>query len=244
MKKPARPLIDFRRIVLKVSGESLAANGEKGVSADEVLRLAEQVKSVHERGTQVAVVVGGGNLVRGTQFASSPQSRVAADHMGMLATAINGLALQDALEQKAVPSRVLSAFSIGTLCEPFAARRCVSHLEKGRVAILVGGTGSPFFTTDTTAALRASEIGAGVFLKATKVDGVYSGDPLNDRTARRFEHVSYMDVIQKRLKVMDLTAITLCMEQRLPIIVFDLWQAKSLARVVAGEALGTLVSDA
>ena len=232
----------YSRIVLKLSGEAL--QGELGFSIDpHVLEdLAAQIKEIKELGVQVTIVVGGGNIFRGlTTSASTGMERATADYMGMLATAINGLALQDALERIGVPTRVQSAIEIAKIAEPYIRRRAIRHLEKGRVVIFIGGTGSPFFTTDTTAALRAMEIGAEVVLKATNVDGVYDDDPALNRQAKKFTSLSFMDVLKKGLKVVDATAVSLCMSGNLPIIVFNLHRAGNIKRAVCGERVGTRV---
>ena len=233
----------YKRIVLKLSGEALQGKLGFGIDAKVLDALARQVKEIRELGVQVTIVVGGGNIFRGLKTSSTTgMERATADYMGMLATAINGLALQDALERAGVPTRVQSAIEIAKVAEPYIRRRAIRHLEKGRVVIFVGGIGSPFFTTDTTAALRAMEIGADVVLKATNVDGVYTADPQVDRSAKKYARVSFTDVLKRRLQVMDATAISLCRENSLPIIVFNLHQPGNILRAVRGEAIGTLVS--
>jgi uridylate kinase len=231
----------YRRVLLKLSGEALV--GERGLSIDPdvVARIAQEIKDVRELGVEIAIVIGGGNLFRGLSASARGMDRVTADYMGMLATVINALALQDQLERFDVPTRVLSAIKIEELAEPFIRRRAVRHLEKGRVVIFASGTGNPFFTTDTAAALRAVEIDSEAILKGTKVDGVYDSDPLQNPNAKRYEHLTYMDVVKQRLKVMDTTAVTLCMENNLPIIVFNLKVPGNLRRVVLGENVGTKV---
>ena len=204
--------------------------------------IASQLKEVKDMGIELAVVIGGGNIFRGLQAASRGMDRSTADYMGMLATVINGMALQDALERKGAFTRVQTAIAMEALAEPYIRRRAMRHLEKGRIVILAGGTGNPYFTTDTTAALRAIELGAEVILKATKVDGIYSADPLKDKSAKRFDKLRYMDVLKKGLKVMDATAISLCMDNDLPIIVFDLMKHGNIRRVVTGQCIGTVVS--
>jgi uridylate kinase len=206
-----------------------------------VRSMAEEIAKVHARGVEIAVVIGGGNIVRGMEASAHGLDRVAGDYMGMLATVINSLALRDALEQLDIETRVQSAIAMQQVAEPFIPRRAIRHLEKGRVVILAAGTGNPFFTTDTTAALRAAEIGADVLLKATKVDGIYTADPLRDPTATRLRHLSYMEVLNRGLTVMDNTALTLCMDNGTPIIVFDLLAEGSIDRVVLGEDIGTRV---
>jgi len=231
----------FKRIVLKVSGEALEGQREYGLDADIISSVARQIKQVANLGVEVAVVVGGGNIFRGLSAASRGMGRAAADYMGMLATVINGLALQDALEKMGVFTRVQTAIAMQELAEPYIRRRAVRHLEKGRVVIFVAGTGSPYFSTDTTAALRANEIGAQVILKATKVDGVYSADPKKDKNAKKFKQLEYIEVLKRGLKVMDATAISLCMDNNLPIIVFNLTRAGNIKRIVLGEKIGTIV---
>lgn len=212
-----------------------------GIDTDVLKVLASEIKEIHESGVQIAVVMGGGNIFRGIKGATQGMDRASADYMGMLATVLNCLALQDALEHEGVHTRVQSAIEMQELAEPYIRRRAVRHLEKERVVIFGGGTGNPYFTTDTAAALRAMEVGSEVVLKATQVDGIYDADPKKVKTAKRFDGLTYLDVLQKGLKVMDSTAISLCMDNQLPIIVFDLGQKGALKRVVAGEAVGTLV---
>ena len=232
----------YKRIVLKLSGEALQGKLGFGIDPQVLDDLARQVKEVRELGVQVTVVVGGGNIFRGLQTSSvTGMERATADYMGMLATAINGLALQDALERIGVPTRVQTAIEIAKVAEPYIRRRAIRHLEKGRVVIFVGGIGSPFFTTDTTAALRAMEIGADVVLKATNVDGVYTADPAVNRRAKKFTTLRFLDVLKKGLKVMDATAVSLCMESRVPIIVFNLHRPGNIKRAVCGEPVGTRV---
>ena len=232
----------YRRIVLKLSGEALQGKLGFGIDPKVLDDLARQIKEIRELGVQVTVVVGGGNIFRGLSTASATgMERATADYMGMLATAINGLALQDALERAGVPTRVQTAIEIAKVAEPYIRRRAIRHLEKGRVVIFVGGIGNPFFTTDTTAALRAMEIGADVVLKATNVDGVYTDDPATNRKARKFATLSFFDVLKKGLKVMDATAVSLCMSSNVPIIVFNLHRPGNIKRVVCGELVGTRV---
>jgi uridylate kinase len=236
MQKP------FHRILLKLSGEALGGTaGGQGIDSAAVQLVARQIVRVAQSGVQVAVVVGGGNILRGGTFSQQSGQRATADYMGMLATVINGLALCDALEAQGLPTRVMTAIEIRQVAEPFLRRVAISHLEKGRAVILAAGTGNPFFTTDTAAALRAAELSCEVLLKATKVDGVYSADPKRDPKAKRFEELSYMDVLKDGLRIMDGTAITLCMENRLPVVVFNLFEEGNLERVVRGEALGTRI---
>jgi len=231
----------YQRILLKISGEALAGNSGFGIDTDVLKVTAEEIKSVKQKGIEIGVVVGGGNIFRGIKGATTGMDRASADYMGMLATVLNCLALQDALEQVGVHTRVLSAIEMRELAEPYIRRKAVRHLEKDRVVIFGAGTGNPYFTTDTTAALRGMEIGAEVVLKATKVDGVYDKDPLKHKDAKRFSEIGYLDVLQKGLKVMDSTAISLCMENDLPIVVFDLKRPGALMKVAEGEAVGTLV---
>jgi uridylate kinase len=232
----------YKRILVKLSGEALMGQQGLGIDPAVVSTMADEIRVVREHGVQVGVVVGGGNIFRGLSASARGMDRVTADYMGMLATVINALALQDYLERKGVPTRVLTAIKMEAVAEPFIRRRAIRHLEKGRVVIFAAGTGSPFFTTDTTAALRAVEIDAEVILKATKVDGVYDADPMKHQDATMFDAISYMDVVRKGLKVMDATAVTLCMDNKLPIIVFNLNKPGNLLRVVLGEKVGTKVS--
>ncbi len=231
----------FRRVLLKLSGEALGGTREHGVDYGVVRHIAGQVKGVHEQGVQVAVVVGGGNIVRGAEFAEHGFDRATADYMGMLGTVINALALQDALEGMDVYARTMTAIQMPQVAEPYIRRRAVRHLEKGRVVILAAGTGNPYFTTDTTAALRAVELEADVILKATKVDGVYTADPFKDPSATKLEKLDYLEVLNRGIEVMDNTALTLCMDNGVPIIVFDLLKEGNIERVVQGEEIGTLV---
>ena len=231
----------YRRIVLKISGEALMGRRTYGVDPEFTTFIARQVREVHELGVQVAVVVGGGNIFRGLAASAKGMERATADYIGMLATVMNGLALQDALEKHGVATRVLSAIAMNEVAEPYIRRRAVRHLEKGRVVILAAGTGNPYFTTDTAAALRAVEIGAEVLLKATKVDGVYDDDPLTNPSAKRHERLSYTHVINERLGVIDSTAVTLCMENDLPIVVFDLNEPGNIRAASLGEDVGTII---
>ncbi|MDE3068451.1 MAG: UMP kinase [Verrucomicrobiota bacterium] len=232
----------FSRLLLKLSGEALGDANGMGISADAVRHMAGQISEVRDLGVQVVVVVGGGNIFRGLSGSERGIERATGDYMGMLATIINALALQDALEKVGCPTRVQSAIAMSQVAEPFIRRRAVRHLEKGRVVIFGGGTGNPFFSTDTTAALRANEIGAEVILKATKVDGVYDSDPKKNSGAKRFAKISYLEALQRRLQVMDSTAFSLCMDNKMPIIVFDFSKPHNLRRVVLGENVGTLVA--
>jgi uridylate kinase len=232
----------YKRVLLKLSGEALMGDQKFGLSADVVARLADEIRDVHRLGVEIAVVLGGGNIIRGVSAAAQGIDRVAADHMGLLATVINGLALQDALEKRGVTNRLMSAVEIRQIAEPFIRRRAMRHLEKGRVVLFVGGTGNPFFTTDSAAALRANEIRAEVLLKASKVDGVYDADPDLVREAKLLKSLSYRDALERGLQVMDAAAIALCMENGIPIKVFSLRTHGNIQRVVLGEDLGSLVS--
>ena len=232
----------FRRILLKLSGEALLGSRGFGVDAEVVHRIAQEVHDVHQLGVQVAIVVGGGNFIRGVAASAQGLDRVVADHMGMLATVINALALQDALEKRGSPTRVVTAIEMREVAEPFIRRRAIRHIEKGRVVVLAGGTGNPYFSTDTAAALRAMELRAEVILKATKVDGVYDADPKKVPGAKMFAQITYTDVLLRGLAVMDTTAISMCMDNSLPIIVFNLNVPGNLGRVVLGEKIGSLVA--
>ena len=231
-----------QRILLKLSGEALLGQEDYGIDPNIIHRIAVEIREVTRLGIEVAVVIGGGNIFRGAGLARSGIDRVTGDHMGMLATVMNSLALQDALERVGAVARVMSAISVHDVCEDYIRRRAVRHLEKGRVVICAGGTGNPFFTTDTAAALRAIEINADLLLKATKVDGVYSADPVRNPDAKRFEKVGYDHVIESKLGVMDANAIVLCRDQHMPIRVFNVFEEGNLVRIVKGEAIGTLVS--
>jgi uridylate kinase len=232
----------FKRILLKLSGEALAAGQGFGVDPTRVHEIAAEIQDVHSLGVQIAIVIGGGNFFRGVAEQAREMDRVTADHMGMLATMINALALQDALEKCGVYSRVMSAIEMHEVAEPFIRRRAIRHLEKERVVIFGAGTGSPYFSTDTAASLRAMEIKAEVILKATKVDGIYDADPVVVKDAKMFDQISYMEVLKKGLKVMDATAISLCKDNNLPIIIFNLNHHGNIRRVVTGEKIGSLVS--
>jgi len=232
-----------KRVLRKLSGEALLGEKTFGIDRNFADYLAQEIGDVHALGLEIAIVVGGGNIFRGVSDNASGMDRVSADHMGMLATVINALALQDALERASVFTRVLSAIEMREVCEPFIRRRAIRHMEKGRVAIFAAGTGNPYFSTDTAAALRAMEIKAEIILKATKVDGIYDSDPLKNPDARRFDRLTYLEVLQKGLKVMDTTAISLCMDNHLPIIVYDLKRKGNLRRIVQGESIGTLVKE-
>ncbi|MEL6190463.1 MAG: UMP kinase [Bacteroidota bacterium] len=232
----------YKRVLLKLSGEALVGEKDFGIDADTLSRYAEQIRELWELGVQIAIVVGGGNIFRGLQGATLGMGRAHGDYMGMLATVINGMALQDALEQKGVRCRLQSAIPMEKICEPYIRRKAVRHLEKGRVVIFGAGTGNPFFTTDTAASLRAIEIEAEVVLKGTRVDGVYTADPEKDANAQKFDQISFADVLTERLNVMDMTAFTLCQENQLPIIIFNINQPENLKRIILGETVGTLVS--
>jgi uridylate kinase len=235
----------YKRIVLKLSGEALQGSKSHGIDQSVLISIARQIKEIKDLQVDVAIVLGGGNIFRGQENIASQgldMNRSVADYMGMLATVINGLALQGALERLGVPTRVMTAIEIQRVAEPYIRRRAIRHLEKGRVVIFVAGTGNPYFTTDTAAALRAMEIGAGAILKATKVDGVYSADPVKVKNAKKFARLKYIDVLKKGLKVMDATAISLCMDNKLPIVVFNLNKTGNIRRVVSGEKIGTVVN--
>jgi uridylate kinase len=231
----------YKRILLKLSGEALMGDQQYGVDPKVVSRIAEDVQDIQRLGVETAIVIGGGNIFRGLAASARGMDRATADYMGMLATVINGLALQDALEQQGVLTRVVTAIEMRAVAEPFIRRRAIRHLEKGRVVIFAAGTGNPYFTTDTAAALRAMEIKADVILKGTKVDGIYTADPMLDKTATKYDSISYLQVLERQLRVMDATAISLCMDNRLPIVVFNMREAGSIRRVVMGEPVGTTV---
>ncbi|MBT8181641.1 MAG: UMP kinase [Eudoraea sp.] len=231
----------YKRILLKLSGEALMGNKQYGIDAARLAEYAQEIKEVVDMGVEVAIVIGGGNIFRGLAGASNGMDRVQADHMGMLATVINGLALQSALELNGVQTRLQSAIKINEVAEPFIRRRAMRHLEKGRVVIFGGGTGNPYFTTDSAAVLRAIEVEADVILKGTRVDGIYTSDPEKDKTATKFETISFNDVLTKGLKVMDTTAFTLSQENNLPIVVFDMNKKGNLLKIVSGENIGTVV---
>src|SRR5690349_22991382 len=231
----------FKRVLLKLSGEALAANQGFGIDTDRIHEIAAELADVHSLGVQIAIVVGGGNFFRGVAEQAKDMDRVSADHMGMLATVINALALQDALEKQGVYTRVQTAIEMNQVAEPFIRRRAIRHLEKGRVVIFAGGTGNPYFSTDTAASLRAMEIKAEAILKATKVDGISDADPMLVKDATMFQHITYLDIIARGLKVMDTTAISLCKDNNLPIVIFNLNRAGNIRRVVTGEKIGSLV---
>jgi uridylate kinase len=234
--------MQYKRILLKLSGEALMGKRQYGIDPDRLKEYADEIKQIIDKGVQVAIVIGGGNIFRGVAGASRGMERVQADNMGMLATVINGLALQSALENEGVPTRLQSAININEVAEPFIRRKAIRHLEKNRVVIFGGGTGNPYFTTDSAAVLRAIEINADVILKGTRVDGIYSSDPEKNIDATKFDHISFDDVLKKGLKVMDTTAFTLSQENELPIIVFDMNTKGNLMKVVSGEKIGTKVN--
>ncbi len=233
--------VKYRRILLKLSGEALAGDQGYGISPDVIIGIASEIREVVAMGVEVALVIGGGNIFRGLAASSKGMDRASADYMGMLATVMNSLAMQDALEKQDVVTRVQSAIDMQQIAEPYIRRRAVRHLEKGRVVIFSAGTGNPYFTTDTAASLRAMEIGAEVILKATKVDGIYSADPAKDKNAVKLNDLTYLEVLQKGLQVMDATATSLCMDNNLPMIIFDLTQRGNIMKVVCGESIGTIV---
>ena len=235
------PAPAYRRVLLKLSGEALMGEQQYGIDPHVASQIAREVGDIQQLGVQMAIVIGGGNIFRGIAASTKGMDRAQADYMGMLGTVINALALQDALEQIGVVTRVLTAIEMRSVAEPFIRRRAVRHIEKGRVVIFAAGTGNPYFTTDTAAALRAMEMKAEVILKATKVDGIYSADPMTDPTATRFDQITYLAVLEKQLKVMDATAISLCMDNKLPILVFNLMVSGNIKRIVMGEKIGTLV---
>ena len=234
--------MQYKRILLKLSGEALMGNRQYGIDPDRLAEYAQDIKTIIDKGVEVAIVIGGGNIFRGVAGASRGMDRVQGDHMGMLATVINGLALQSALEDAHVPTRLQTAIKINEVAEPFIRRKAMRHLEKGRVVIFGGGTGNPYFTTDSAAVLRAIEIEADVILKGTRVDGIYTADPEKDKEATKFDYITFDDVLKKGLKVMDTTAFTLSQENKLPIIVFDMNTPGNLLKVVSGETIGTKVN--
>ncbi len=233
----------YKRVLLKISGEALMGEGSFGISPDMIRHVAREIKTVHERDIQLALVIGAGNIFRGVAGASRGMDRTAADNMGMLATVINSLAVQDALENEGIPTRVMSAISMRSVCEPYIRRRALRHLEKGRVVIFAAGTGNPYFTTDTAAVLRALEAEADVIMKATRVNGVYDLDPEKHPEAKRFETLTYSQVLQKNLRVMDASGISLAREEKLPILVFNMKVAGNIVKAVAGDDIGTLITE-
>jgi len=238
------PNLKYRRVLLKISGEALMGDRDYGLDPAVVARIGAEIKSVHALGVEVCAVIGGGNIFRGVQGAAAGMERASADYMGMLATVINSLAMQNELERQGIPTRVQSAISMQSICEPYIRRRAIRHLEKGRVVIFGAGTGNPFFTTDTAAALRASEMGCNALLKATKVDGVYDADPYRVPDAKRFERLSYHDVLARDLQVMDAAAVSLARENHIPILVFSIFESGGFADVVQGKGRFTIVEDA
>jgi len=237
MKNP-----QYKRILLKISGEILAGEDNYGINPRMIQEIAQEIQEIKDMGVEVAIVIGGGNIFRGVAASSKGMDRASADYMGMLATVLNALALQDALEKIGVQTRVQTAIEMREVAEPYIRRKAIRHLEKNRVVIFGAGTGNPYFTTDTTASLRAMEIGAEVILKATKVDGVYDRDPLKDPGAKKYEELTYLDVLKKQIKVMDATAISLCMEHHLPVVVFNIGGRGNMQRIILGEKAGTLIS--
>lgn len=242
MLNRSKETMKYKRILLKLSGEALMGNRQYGIDPDRLAEYANDIRTITEHGVEVAIVIGGGNIFRGVAGASNGMDRVQGDHMGMLATVINGLALQSALENAGVPTRLQTAIQINEVAEPFIRRKAMRHLEKGRVVIFGGGTGNPYFTTDSAAVLRAIEIEADVILKGTRVDGIYTSDPEKNEDAVKFDHITFEDVLRKGLKVMDTTAFTLSQENELPIIVFDMNKKGNLLKVVSGEKIGTKVN--
>ena len=234
---------NFRRVLLKISGEALMGQGQYGLDLPTVERIAGEIKEAKAIGTEVCAVIGGGNIFRGLQAAASGMDRASGDYMGMLATVMNAIAMQNALERTGVDTRVLSAIPMTTVCEPYIRRRAIRHMEKGRVVIFAAGTGNPFFTTDTAAALRAAEMGVNALMKGTQVDGVYTADPKKDKTAQRFEKLSYMDVLQRDLKVMDAAAVSLARESGIPIVVFNIHERMNFVRVLQGKGPCTVISN-
>lgn len=234
--------MSYKRVLLKLSGEALAGDKGYGIEPSVLGRLAQEISEVHKKGIEIGLVIGGGNIFRGISASVQGMDRVSADYMGMLATVINSLAIQDALEREGVMTRVMSAIAMNQICEPFITRRAKRHLEKGRVVVFASGTGNPYFSTDTAAALRAKEIGAEVILKATKVDGVYDKDPVKYPDAVMYKHLNYMDVLEKKIAVMDATAVSLCMGEKLPIRVFNITVDGNIPRVILGEDVGTSVT--
>jgi len=243
MRTSSSPTPKYRRVMLKLSGESLLGSRDHGISPETCDAIAKEIKEVKDLGIELAIVIGGGNIFRGVAGSKRGLERATGDFMGMLATVINALALQDSLERAGAPTRVQSAIEMRAVAEPFIRRRAVRHMEKGRVVIFAAGTGNPFFSTDTAAALRASEINADVLLKATKVDGVYTADPVKDPKAKRYDRLTYMDALKNRLNVMDASAFSLCMDNRIPIIVFDFFKPGNIKRVICGASIGTVVSE-
>lgn len=233
----------YKRVLLKLSGEALQGPGQFGISSDVIEYVSEEIKTIYSLGVETAIVIGGGNIFRGVSTSSKGMDRSTADYMGMLATVINALALQDFLEKKGLSTRVQTALEIKQVAEPFIKRRAIRHLEKGRIVIFASGTGNPFFTTDTAATLRALQMGADIIMKATKVDGIYDKDPVKNKDASKFAELTYMEILKKGLKVMDATSISLCMEGNIPIVVFDLFEKGNIEKVIRGEKVGTIVKS-
>jgi len=231
----------YKRVLLKLSGEALQGPGQFGINSEVIEYVSEEIKSIYSLGVETAIVIGGGNIFRGVSTSSTGMDRSTADYMGMLATVINALALQDFLERKGLPTRIQTALEIKQVAEPFIKRRAIRHLEKGRIVIFASGTGNPFFTTDTAATLRALQMGADIIMKATKVDGIYDKDPVKNKDASKFAELTYMEILKKGLKIMDATSISLCMEGNIPIVVFDLFAKGSIEKVIRGEKVGTIV---
>lgn len=231
----------YKRVLLKLSGEALQGPGQFGINSEVIEYVSEEIKSIYSLGVETAIVIGGGNIFRGVSSSSKGMDRSTADYMGMLATVINALALQDFLERKGLPTRIQTALEIKQVAEPFIKRRAIRHLEKGRIVIFASGTGNPFFTTDTAATLRALQMGADIIMKATKVDGIYDEDPVKNKDASKFSELTYMEILKKGLKIMDATSISLCMEGNIPIVVFDLFEKGSIEKVIRGEKVGTIV---
>lgn len=231
----------YKRVLLKLSGEALQGPGQFGINSEVIEYVSEEIRSIYSLGVETAIVIGGGNIFRGVSSSSKGMDRSTADYMGMLATVINALALQDFLERKGLPTRIQTALEIKQVAEPFIKRRAIRHLEKGRIVIFASGTGNPFFTTDTAATLRALQMGADIIMKATKVDGIYDEDPVKNKDASKFSELTYMEILKKGLKIMDATSISLCMEGNIPIVVFDLFEKGSIEKVIRGEKVGTIV---
>ena len=241
MGSSEKTIPEYKRVLLKLSGEALQGPGQFGISSDVIEYVSEEIKSIYSLGVQTAIVIGGGNIFRGVSSSSKGMDRSTADYMGMLATVINALALQDFLERKGLPTRIQTALEIKQVAEPFIKRRAIRHLEKGRIVIFAAGTGNPFFTTDTAATLRALQMGADIIMKATKVDGIYDKDPVKNKDASKFAELTYMEILKKGLKVMDATSISLCMEGNIPIVVFDLFEKGNIEKVIRGKKVGTIV---
>ena len=241
MGSSEKTIPQYKRVLLKLSGEALQGPGQFGISSDVIEYVSEEIRSIYSLGVETAIVIGGGNIFRGVSSSSKGMDRSTADYMGMLATVINALALQDFLERKGLPTRIQTALEIKQVAEPFIKRRAIRHLEKGRIVIFAAGTGNPFFTTDTAATLRALQMGADIIMKATKVDGIYDKDPVKNKDASKFAELTYMEILKKGLKVMDATSISLCMEGNIPIVVFDLFEKGNIEKVIRGEKVGTIV---